>query len=232
MGMIIFPILLLYVFVSYVIYKIILIGTEKKFLSIIIFILILLLPFWDLMLQKSVKTFYEIFSLLEPKVYSYPEKDKDGKIESLGLCDVTNILKTNLDEEKIYIHYSKFVKNFVELSVYDPKSFNKKKKIILLLNNNTYKYIDKEEARYVFNVLPKEKKFFGLYKIYKVEMIDVKTKKILGKSTSISFGNDLAYIREKLLLMVTGNGASLFYVDSIGGYGGFVDLEKKLRIEN
>lgn len=60
-------------------------SRAKRFgIGIGTFLVVLLLPFWDLLLQKGIKTYYETF-MMDSQIYAYPEKGHDGKIESLGL---------------------------------------------------------------------------------------------------------------------------------------------------
>lgn len=81
-GIIILPIILIYIFVAFLIYKIVLKSTDKKFFSRMVFIAVITFPFWDLILQKTIKTIYQFPGVLEPKIYAYPEKDENGMIES------------------------------------------------------------------------------------------------------------------------------------------------------
>ena len=113
-GIIIFPIVLIYIFVAFLIYKLVLKNTNKKFFSRMIFIGILTFPFWDLIIQKGIKTIFEISGVLEPKIYAYPEKDVNGMIESLSLVKVKYLPKDLILNDEISIHrqLKRIVKDF------------------------------------------------------------------------------------------------------------------------
>lgn len=64
-------------FIAYKLYKL-------KKVGFIVFLIVLLLPYYDLFIQKGIKTYYETFKM-NNTIYAYPERDKDGKIESLGV---------------------------------------------------------------------------------------------------------------------------------------------------
>jgi len=229
-GIISGPIILFYIFIAYLIYKTILIATQKKILSRVIFALILTFPFWDLMAQKVIKTYYQAF-LMEPKIYAMPEFDTDGRVESLGLINIKwEVSDNSLNINKNY--YSKYVKDYIELYIFNWKSIDKKEKIKLFLNMNdkkvTFNYIDTSQARYQLVSYPADNKLFGLYQIKQYQMIDTKNKNILGESTSIDFSEKFAYFRENILFLVTGNGIGMYSVWGLGGYG---NLMKKLGLK-
>lgn len=63
-------------------------GKYKRIaFSFVIFLTVLLAPFWDLIIQKGIKTYYENYKM-SYTINAYPEKDKDGRIESLGMSRV------------------------------------------------------------------------------------------------------------------------------------------------
>ena len=86
----------IYIFIAFLIYKLVLKDTNKKFLSSMVFIGILTFPFWDLIIQKGIKTIFEVSGVLEPKIYAYPEKDENGMIKSLNIKDINQTLQAIL----------------------------------------------------------------------------------------------------------------------------------------
>jgi uncharacterized membrane protein YraQ (UPF0718 family) len=85
-GLLVLSVNVVYLVVSLVIGIIIGFVFKKWKIGIATFLIIALAPFWDLIIQKGVKTYYETFKM-EDKIYAYPEFDKDGKIESLDLTE-------------------------------------------------------------------------------------------------------------------------------------------------
>ncbi|MAC84696.1 MAG: hypothetical protein CL624_11255 [Arcobacter sp.] len=83
-GIISVPIILVYIFICYLIYKLLIKDVESKTLAKVIFTLILTFPFWDLIVQKAIKTVYQFSGALEPKIYEIPEMDENGMIESFS----------------------------------------------------------------------------------------------------------------------------------------------------
>lgn len=72
---------------------------DKNVLYLFVFIFFFSLPFWDLILQKGVKTYYQVF-MSNPTVYEYPEKDKSGKIESLAADRISTISSSGYLSER------------------------------------------------------------------------------------------------------------------------------------
>ncbi|WP_162984600.1 hypothetical protein [Poseidonibacter antarcticus] len=70
--------LLLSMLIGYLAYKFF------KHIRKIVFIVVFLAPFLDLIIQKNIKTYYQAFKM-EGEIYAYPELDADGKIESLDI---------------------------------------------------------------------------------------------------------------------------------------------------
>ncbi len=85
-GVIVLIVNLLYVLFAFTISKVAKHFLIKYYHHIgkVVFVVVLLAPFWDLFIQKGIKTYYQVFDV-DTAIYAYPEKDKDGKIESLGV---------------------------------------------------------------------------------------------------------------------------------------------------
>lgn len=149
-GIIILPIILIYIFVVFLIYKIVLKSTNKKFFSRMFFIGVLTFPFWDLIIQKTIKTVYQFSGALESKIYAYPEKDKNGMIESyqievLGI----NYYWDYTIEKRIKDNYKSILKE--KIKYLDFTFSNEKNKIFrFYLNgeNVVCKIIKNEKARF------------------------------------------------------------------------------------
>ena len=225
-GLIVFPILLIFVFCAYIIYRITFYFTQKKRLSRIVFAFVLFLPFLDLIPQKIIKTYYQLF-LMEPTVYSYPEFDKDGKIHSLSIEVDSLYREYRLKDKDVYNYHFSYISEFLEQkSTYiDDKNYNKK--IRLNLKNNTYKFVPKLESKYMVRRLPKENGLFGLYKKRITQIIDVEKNEILGESSYILFDSDYSYFRNKILLL--GVRSPFLRIESI--YDAYPKLKRALKFK-
>ena len=74
---------------------------DKNVLYLFVFMFFLLVPFWNLVLQKGIKTYYQVF-MSNPTIYAYPEKDKNGKVESLAADKISTIYSSgSLAEREI-----------------------------------------------------------------------------------------------------------------------------------
>ncbi len=67
----------------------------------------------DLIVQKVIKTYHQVFNLTEIIIFYYPQRDENGKIESKGFSltgyiDVENMELSNID----YKYLSKKSKTF------------------------------------------------------------------------------------------------------------------------
>lgn len=230
-GIIIFPIVLIYIFVAFLIYKLVLRNTNKKFLSSMVFIGILTFPFWDLIIQKGIKTIFEVSGVLEPKIYAYPEKDENGMIESLSLVKVKYLPKDLIlnDEISIHMQLKRIVKDFYETSVYDEKEKFDSSIFRINIDENSYSYVKEEYSRFRF-IVTMDIKLFGLYKIKKYQLIDTKKNILLGDFSEIIFLDTFSNFRQNILLLQTGNGNNMFYVSNIKTDNYYKKLMKKLEI--
>ncbi|MDY3205373.1 MAG: hypothetical protein RBR70_09910 [Arcobacter sp.] len=230
-GIIIFPIVLIYIFAAFLIYKLVLRNTNKKFLSMMIFIGILTFPFWDLIIQKGIKTIFEVSGVLEPKIYAYPEKDENGMIESLSLVKVKYLPKDLILNDEISIHrqLKRIVKDFYETSVYNEKEKFDSSIFRINIDGNSYSYVKEEYSRFRF-IVTMDIKLFGLYKIKKYQLIDTKKNILLGDFSEIIFLDTFSNFRQNILLLQTGNGNNMFYVSNIKTDNYYKELMKKLEI--
>lgn len=205
--------ILLSMLIGYLAYKFF--KHKYKHIGKIVFIVVLLAPFWDLIIQKSVKTYYQAFKM-EGEIYAYPEFDAEGKIESL---DLTNI-KGNSWPISYYLghlglKYKEIIFKNNEISTFKINNFIKEtdsneeeKKLRVRFDDvkPQFEYIENGSARYKIDG-ESERFLFGLYTQSTYLLIDNKTNKILAKDISVSFSRDNENkFRNKYLLWVSGNG--------------------------
>lgn len=203
--------ILLSMLIGYLAYKFF--KDKYKHIGKIVFIIVLLAPFWDLIIQKSVKTYYQAFKM-EGEIYAYPEVDADGKIESLDITRksgyksigwfVNSINKQEITYENFPLdlfYIDKFKK-----TGFDDSNIEKNLRIRFDDIKPQFEYIENGSARYKIEE-KKENHFFGLYSINEYLLIDNKTNKVLAKDLLVSFYNkDENKFRNKYLLWVSGNG--------------------------
>lgn len=248
MGILILFMMIVYITVSYFIVRIIYKFTNKKNLSIFLFVGLITFPFWDLIAQKAIKTYYINSGLLEPKIYAMPEKDKDGKIESLSLVGVTKEIESWLNKsistKKLLVDYYNFTENSPLQSLDLRFQYGKYPDYIYKIVRFSYdqttkmpitKYLEESDARYKIEVKTISK-LLGLYEWDIYEVIDTKTNKILAQSFGIGFPDDIypfGYIRKEVLMIMTANGLPMAYVGGIG-YWAWGDLLEifNLKFEN
>lgn len=235
MGFIIGPIILVYIIVSFFISRLIYKISKRGILSAVSFLMIVSFPFWDLIAQKTIKEIYIFTKALEPKIYAYPEKDKDGKIDGL---DLSNVIKEgsywlkNDSIKRLVVKYYNFSEKselkFLDLSfrygeypdfIYKIFNFSYEN------GNNMPSFIQIEKSKARYKIIEKsEDRFFGLYNLSEYEVIDEKNGQVLAKSNGISFPDNYAYFRENILFLIKGNGVGMYYVSSVGGWGDLIKI--------
>ncbi len=207
-------------FIGYLAYKFF--KDKYRHIGKIVFIVVLLAPFWDLIIQKSVKTYYQAFKM-EGEIYAYPEVDAEGKIESLDITELSQNSWTityflnHLDLRKSIFFKDFFIEqfkinDFIKKTDFDDGAFKKEKSVDKKLRvrfddiKPQFEYIENGSARYKIEE-KKENYFFDLYSINEYLLIDNKTNKVLAKDLLASFYNkDENKFRNKYLLWVSGNG--------------------------
>lgn len=212
---------------------------NKNALYLFVFMFFLLLPFWDLVLQKGIKTYYQVF-MSNPTVYAYPEKDKNGKVESFASDKISSIASSEyLTEHQRFNNLLNDYKvsNFLEIYMFD--SFKKEningKTIIkrdykndmgyvrVYLNQDEIKYDlikDESEFKARYQVLGEETDFYILKKI-DVKIWDKKKNILLGEGSELKFpfiDIDKEKFRYKFLFWRTGNDMDLVRVKSVDNY--------------
>lgn len=211
--------LLLSMLIGYLAYKFF--KDKYRHIGKIVFIVVLLAPFWDLIIQKGVKTYYQAFKI-EGEIYAYPELDAEGKIESLDL--------TNSDSGRTishFINYEKIPRNkriFENIGIDEFKidnfekydSENKEKYIRIRFDEikPQFEFIENGNARYKIKK-KSEKYLFDLYTVNEYLLIDNKTGNILAKDMSVDFKKgSKSKLRNKILLWKSAND-SAYFLESI-----------------
>ena len=248
-GLLVLSVNVVYLVVSLVIGIIIGFVFKKWKIGIATFLIIALAPFWDLIIQKGVKTYYQTFKM-EDKIYAYPEFDKDGKIESLDLTEtygslpigyVTKYLNLKYKEDTFKnVPISKFkidyfikkkdfddrIKNFMDIRIFDDNDIEKKIRIRFDDIKPQFMFIEKGDARYKIVSKPYEY-LWGLYTINESLLIDTKTNKVLVQQRGVNFktGNKDKF-RNKYLLLKSANDMP-FGISGVGSNG---SIGKVLKI--
>ena len=257
-GLMFIAVNLLYLLFSVTIGVIVLLILEKKskwtltkrlFISSGVFLFVLILPFYDLLIQKGIKTYYETFVTLE-KIYAYPERDKDGKIESLGVWRRSEEQHTSnyLWDQNSLLEFKKRLSGISEFVEYYflgsfEKTIDKDGKVTI--KDNYGRNGDLGYARVYLNETPiryekikNESKYQARYQVKGIddsgifysktiiEYWDMKENKLLATKLHISFRtkNDNNKFRNKYLLWR--GPSSVAFV--IGGLIGGIDLNYKL----
>lgn len=178
---------------------------KRKWLSVGVFAFVLILPFYDLLLQKAVKTYYQAFKM-NGTIYAYPEKDADGKIESLGVGSVgmytlsrftkhleyQNFDFKNFDVEKMKVPKKSFwgwyennIRNYIEIGIFDDFDNVKLFRITYDLDFDI-KPIASQTARYQVDGYSKYA-LFGLYRKSFMEFKDTQKDEVIATAWHLYF---------------------------------------------
>lgn len=209
---------------------------DKNALYLFVFMFFLLLPFWDLVLQKGIKTYYQVF-LSTPTIYAYPEKDNNGKFESIYINKIAKKFSSDYLIDRSYINlFNDYNTNsFLEIYMFD--SFTKEivdnKEVInrdykndmgyvrVYLNQDESKYElikDESEFRARYQILAEEINFY-LFQRISVKIWDKEKNILLGEGSELKFGaRDKERFRYKFLFWRTGNDSDLVRVKSVDNY--------------
>lgn len=197
MGLVIGILWTIYIIFSLILLAILRRFIERKLYRNIFLVFLILLPTWDVLIQKTIKTYFEIFEM-EPIIYYYPERDENNKIESLGLVDINTIFFN--DFEKSYEELinkpanlfspdiQKNISNFIEIDVFEIYS-EQRFPIRITFNKDKYtvEKITVQKARYEIQKIDVESKLFRFYKKQKFLLLDRKNKNILAESVAFNF---------------------------------------------
>lgn len=206
------------------------------------FLVVWMLPFWDLLLQKGIKTYYETF-MMESDIYAYPEKDQDGKIESLGVGEVrlftvdyfTEHLKQKIrvyeklpaydlrvSEKNFQSWYEQKIQEYIEIGVYD----DAKKVKLFRISYSPKLHIEPikvQQAKYqIFG--KSENGFFDLYKKSFIEFKDMEKNMTLATAWHLNFPASKHSFRNTFLLWKGPSGSAM----KIKNFGNDDEIFKKL----
>jgi len=227
-GIIILPVFIIYTVIGFFILKSVLKVFNKKLNTLLLLTIVILLPFWDLFLQKGIKTYYELF-LLNPIVYEQPIRDKDGKIESVDFSEwKLYISEENLINKRVY-KYIKGISNYMEIYVGNYKN-NHDKLVRVYFKTKTFEYITQPTARYIRkSSTTYTYQFFKMVKISKTLIVDREKDKVIMETKSINFTDKFAtFRREYLFLIIGGSQRDLF---SVSGTSGNYKLFEEMKID-
>lgn len=165
-------------------------------LAIVIFLLILFAPFYDLLIQKGIKTYYEVFDKTYATIYAYPEKDSEGRVESIsrnrwfGKMSINHLTTDKTKRDFRNIIYPR-IKDFTENYFYGSFEENKEDfgyaRVYLNKNPITYEKItgiNDFKARY--QILTKINQHW-FYKEMETSFWDKKTETLLAQTLEIAF---------------------------------------------
>jgi len=208
----------------------------KATTSKIILVVILIFPIWDLVIQKGIKTYYQLFKM-EPKIYAMPEFDKDGRVESLGLGDVTQKRFEDFESDRGFYgyQYNKFFTKISQFSELTISSLENKTKLIRVSystkSSKNYEVVDKQIARYQVVSTTPSIHFFGTYKKRYYRLIDTKQgNKVLAESFGIHFTDKYTFFRRNILWWQTGTGGNIVYVQGIDNLNSLIKKVFSLQI--
>lgn len=196
----------------------------KGLISTIAFLVVLLAPFYDLIIQMGIKSYYQNYKMNDT-IYAYPEKNENGKVESLNNITSTKYLDGYLVEGYSHERFIKSFKNvekFVEVKIHLISDENGKyigelgEKLIridLTKEHNPYIEISKDEskARYIVEVNENaldgfESKPFNIYQEKVFIFKDIKKDQILATAWRLKFTKNANNFRSKFLFWRSANG--------------------------
>lgn len=238
-GIIIIPIYIIYIVIGFILFKLVLKLFNKRLNSIFILVIVIIFPFWDIFVANGILKILTYTT--KPIIYEMPERDKDGKIESIGESLTFTIQKETLDNKeelkkllkKRYPNINEKVKYFVEFKT-NLWIKNKLKKTVIakiyLNSKKDYEIIEKSEARYISKLIDSDDTTLLGFKLFKshVEFIDIKKNKIIAIAPSIRLGTPhiMNIFRGGILMLISGGGgAPMFRTKSIIT---FKDCKKQL----
>jgi hypothetical protein len=216
-GLIIIPIYIIYVIIGFILFKWILKLFKKRLNSIIILAIVIVFPFWDIFTANGILKVLSYTT--KPIIYEMPEKDKDGKIESIGKSLTGYISFNDKNIDYVKKKYGVKVSDFIEFRLHNEKII----KIYLDPNSKKdYEIIEKSEARYikVYNTdFPNDTSFLGFtISRSQSEVHDTKKNKIIGIAPTVGVRTPhyMNLFRGGILMLISGGGgAPMFRTQSI-----------------
>lgn len=192
-------------FISYILSKIL--------KSVIVFFLILIsllsIGYYDLFIKFAIKNYYEL-TQMDSKIYVYPLKNKDGKIESLSMVSVyVHPLKfstslSSTEKNEIEMVHENHIEKFIDISTYAYKFNNyvyNTERIYLNASKYDNSLLDNQskEARFVISKIYKESFLPKMFGIYEYRFLDKETNTVIATAFKISFLTSYNKFRNKYL---------------------------------
>ncbi|QKF82389.1 hypothetical protein [Halarcobacter ebronensis] len=216
-GLIIIPIYMIYVVIGFILFKWVLKLFKKRLNSIIVLVIVIFFPFWDIFAANGILKVLSYTT--KPIIYEMPEKDKDGKIESIGVSLTRGYI--DLDDYNMEFYkktYADKVRDYVEYTARTKNPLYKDKKNLIAkvyLDPNSkkdYEIIEKSEARYIYKLVDSEDDTLLGFKIFKsqAEFIDTKKNKTIAVAPSIRVGTPyiMNLFRGGILMLISGGGGA------------------------
>jgi len=139
----------------------------KALLTTLVILAIALAPFYDILIQKGIKTYYETFKMKE-QIFAYPEKDSEGRVESLGVDrDYMTESAGYLSTQKDFSHFKKAykVRDFIEVYMNDSFSIKDGKVIQNFKNDIGYTRIHLNKSNIEYEKIDGIKDFKARYQV-------------------------------------------------------------------
>lgn len=192
-------------FVSFILSKIL----KSAIVFFLILISLLSIGYYDLFVKFAIKNYYQL-TQMDSKIYVYPLKNKDEKIESLSMVGVyVHPLKfsttlSSMEKDEIEKVHENYVEKFIDISTYTYR-FNNYIYNTERVHLNDSKYdessIDgqKEEARFEISKIYKESFLPKSFGKYEYRFLDKKTNTVIATAFKISFLTTSNKFRNKYL---------------------------------
>jgi len=216
-------------------------------MSVVLFLLIFFAPFYDLLIQKGIKTYYQTFDKTYAKIYAYPEKDSEGRVESVAenrwfdTLSFDYINKNSKDFIRMYKWVKDFTENYFDGNI-DENRTNDLGYARVYLNKNpisyeTIKSPNEFKARYQVLTQVNEHWF---YKEMVTSFWDKKTDKLLAETLEVIFPvkNQKNKFRYKYLHQHGANGGGGIFIEDINGLRNnvyfklFINKNSKMKLKN
>ncbi len=176
------------IIIAFIISIIVFYSIGKKYIiSFVVFIVISIFPYFDLLLQDNLRKFCDTFGLLNNQIYEYPQKNKQNKFESLSLGTVSyyssiSNIKDN-DINNIKKEYENILKNNIKYLEFTLNQNNQTKIFQFFMNDEKveYRILEKSEAKYIvesqlYNLMVANIEYF--------KVIDIQRNKELAQFSS------------------------------------------------
>jgi hypothetical protein len=192
-------------FISFILSKIL----KSAIVFFLLLISMLSIGYYDLFIKFAIKNYYEL-TQMNSKIYTYPVKNKDYKLESLSMVGVYvyplkySTTLSSLEKDEIRKVHEEYIDKFIDISTYAYR-FNKYIYNTERVYLNSYSYNENlitnrnEEANFTISKIDKESFFPKIFAQYEYRFLDKKTNTILATAFKISFLTNYNKFRNKYL---------------------------------